>query len=227
MHHLAQLLDDNRAWAERTITRDPSYFINLSREQTPRFLWIGCADSRVQPDEIVGLSPGDIFVHRNVANVVVHSDLNCLSAIQYAVEALRVEHIIVCGHYGCGGVHAALDNKKLGLIDNWLRHIQDVAREYSEQLAAIPEGKLRADKLCELNVIEQTMNVCESTVVQDAWARGQSLAVHGWIFGMNNGLLCDLSLSVAGPEQMTAAHTRAIALCFPESPRDHRENIAV
>lgn len=217
MYHLAELLDNNRTWVQEVAARDPEYFARSASEQAPRFLWIGCADSRVQPDEIVGLPPGAVFVHRNIANLVVHSDMNCLSVIQYAVEALRVAHIIVCGHYGCGGVHAALDDRRLGLIDNWLAHIRDIGTVYSAPLAAISNPTLRADKLCELNVIEQTMNVCETTIVRDAWARGQSLAVHGWIYAMKDGLLHDLGISVADPARIESVFSQALGACLPVS----------
>jgi carbonic anhydrase len=196
MRLLKQLFETNRAWAEEMTRDDPEFFSRLAGLQSPRYLWIGCSDSRVPANQIVGLPPGEMFVHRNVANVVVHTDLNCLSAIQYAVEALRVEHIIVCGHYGCGGVLSALKNEKLGLIDNWLRHIQDVQAQYRSELEALATEKERHDRLCELNVIEQTDNVSETTIVRDAWARGQSVAVHGWIYDIHDGLLRDLGVTV-------------------------------
>ena len=201
-HDLARLLESNRAWAAQMTARDPEFFARLSRQQTPEYLWIGCADSRVPANEIVDLMPGEMFVHRNVANVVVHTDLNCLSVIQYAVEALKVKHIIVCGHYGCGGVRAALMNSKLGLIDNWLRHVQDVREKHEAQLAALGDEAARLDRLCELNVVEQVVNVCQTTVVQNAWGGGQEVAVHGWIYGLRDGLLRDLDLSIAGPEEL-------------------------
>src|SRR5881296_3576189 len=175
MSVLKHLFESNRAWADRIRSEDPEFFQKLSRQQSPSYLWIGCSDSRVPANQIVGLLPGELFVHRNVANVVVHSDLNCLSVIQYAVEVLRVKHIIVCGHYGCGGVRAAQQNQKLGLINNWLRHVQDVGQKYDAQLAQLAGEELRADRLCELNVIEQVVNVCQTTVVESAWERSQDL----------------------------------------------------
>jgi len=209
-HTLRHLLDNNRRWAAATTARDPEFFRTLARLQAPDHLWIGCADSRVPANEIVGLAPGELFVHRNVANLVVHSDLNCLSVLQYAVEVLGVEHVIVCGHYGCGGVRAALRGDRHGLVDNWLRHIQDTARAHKAALDALPDDHAREDRLCELNVIEQVGNVCETTVVGDAWARGRTLAVHGWIYHLEDGLLHDLGLTVAGPGDVDAV-ARALA----------------
>lgn len=194
---LNELIDNNRKWAESITKTDPTFFKKLSLQQSPSYLWIGCADSRVPANEIVGLLPGELFVHRNVANVVVHTDLNCLSVLQYAVEVLKVKHVIVCGHYGCGGVAAALNNSKLGLIDNWLRHIQDVMVQYDGELKKIADQKARLERLCELNVIEQVANVCETTIVQNAWDNGQELEVHGWIYGLNNGLVKDLKVSAS------------------------------
>ncbi len=197
MSSLDQLLANNRAWAAETIRQDADFFKRLSAQQTPHYLWIGCADSRVPANQIVGSMPGDMFVHRNVANVVVHTDLNCLSAIQFAVEVLQVQDIIVCGHYGCGGVLAALQNRKLGLIDNWLRHVQDVLAKHRSQIDALPTEQEQLDRLCELNVIEQVNNVSQTTVVRDALARNQSLSVHGWIYGLSDGLLRDLDVTVS------------------------------
>ncbi len=191
MRALDQLLANNRVWAAEVTRQDPAFFERLSSQQSPKFLWIGCSDSRVPANQIVGLPPGEMFVHRNVANVVVHADLNCLSAIQFAVDVLRVEHIIVCGHYGCGGVLAALRDDKLGLIDNWLRHVQDVRWKHEAEIDSLPEAE-RHRRLCELNVIEQVVNVGRTTVVQDALARGQELAVHGWVYDLRDGLLRDL-----------------------------------
>ena len=196
MHPLQHLFDQNRAWSERIRRSDPDFFARLSRQQTPRYLWIGCADSRVPANEIVGLLPGELFVHRNVANVVVHSDLNCLSVMQFAVDVLRVEHIIVCGHYGCSGVAAALENRRVGLADNWLRHVQDVHHKHDVRVAPIGDTSARIDRLCELNVIEQVANVCQTTIVGDAWDRGQSIAVHGWVYGLRDGLVRDLLTTV-------------------------------
>ena len=197
---------------------DPGFFSRLSRQQAPRYLWIGCSDSRVPANQIVGLLPGEMFVHRNVANVVVHSDLNCLSTIQFAVDVLRVEHIIVCGHYGCGGVLAALRDEKLGLIDNWLRHIQDVQSKHLAHLDRFASEVARHDRLCALNVIEQAANVSRTTVVRDAWARGQTLTVHGWIYGLSDGLLQDLGMSVTADAELAARYAAACAALSVEQP---------
>jgi carbonic anhydrase len=202
---LAHLLDRNRAWAERVTGRDPGFFARLATHQRPEFLWIGCSDSRVPANEIVDLPPGELFVHRNVANVVVHTDLNCLSVLQYAVDALKVKDIIVCGHYGCGGVRAALSGAKLGLIDNWLRHVQDVRQKHAARLDGLPENE-REDHMCELNVFEQAVNVCETTIVQDAWERGQPLAVHAWIYRLDDGIIRDLEFDVDSPRALAAVH---------------------
>lgn len=196
---LKHLFENNRAWSAEMTRRDPDFFRRLSRQQAPEFLWIGCSDSRVPANEIVGLAPGELFVHRNVANVVVHSDLNCLSVIQFAVDVLRVKHIIVCGHHGCAGVRAAACDGRVGLADNWLRHIRDVRLAHRAELDALPDDKAREDRLCELNVLEQVTNVCETTVVRDAWARGQPVAVHGWVYDLADGLLQDLGITVPGP----------------------------
>ena len=198
MKDLTRLLDQNRAWAENIKASDPNFFPNLAKQQLPKFLWIGCADSRVPSTQLVGVAPGEMFVHRNVANVVDHTDFNCLSVMQYAVDVLKVEHIIVCGHHGCGGVKAAMDNLQLGLIDNWLRHVQDVIHEHEAELAKIEDEKDRFDRLCELNVIDQVLNVGRTTIVQSAWERGQELTVHGWIYGLQDGLLRDLGCSLSG-----------------------------
>jgi len=198
MQLLKQLFDKNRAWADEMTRQDPNFFLRLTSQQTPEYLWIGCSDSRVPANQIVGLPPGEMFVHRNVANVVVHTDLNCLSTIQYGVDHLHVKHVIICGHYGCGGVLAAFQNKNLGLIDNWLRHVQDVHAKHRVQIAALKAETLQQDRLCELNVIEQVTNVSQTTVVRDAWSRGQSLAVHGWIYDLSNGLIKDLGVSATG-----------------------------
>ena len=200
MKDLKRLLDQNRAWAENIKASDPQFFPTLAKQQSPRFLWIGCADSRVPATQLVGMLPGDMFVHRNVANVVDHTDFNCLSVMQYAVDVLKVDHIIVCGHHGCGGVKAAMDNLQLGLIDNWLRHVQDVLHEHEEVLAEIKDEEKRLNHLCELNVIEQVRNVGRTTIVQSAWQRGQELVVHGWIYGLQDGLLRDLGVSIDSPE---------------------------
>jgi len=211
MRVLNHLFANNRAWAADMTRNDADFFARLSDQQTPQFCWIGCSDSRVPANQIVGLLPGDMFVHRNVANVVVHADLNCLSAIQFAVEVLRVGHIIVCGHYGCGGVLAALRDDKLGLIDNWLRHVQDVRWKHVKQLEALANELQRHDRLCELNVIEQVVNVGQTTVVRDAWARGQALTVHGWIYGLRDGLLRDLGMCVTGEAELSACYVAACA----------------
>ena len=204
MRILSDLFKKNQAWAADMIRHDAAFFERLSRQQAPRYLWIGCSDSRVPANQIVGLLPGEMFEHRNVANVVVHTDLNCLSAIQFAVEVLRVGHVIVCGHYGCGGVLAALRDDKLGLIDNWLRHIQDVRDQHRTELDALAADARRHDRLCELNVIEQVANVSRTTVVRDAWARGQKLAVHGWIYDLQDGLLRDLDTCVTAESEIPA-----------------------
>jgi carbonic anhydrase len=193
---LDHLLTNNRAWAAEMTRQDPEFFSRLARQQAPEYLWIGCSDSRVPANQIVGLPPGEMFVHRNVANVVVHTDLNCLSTVQFAVDVLRVRHVIVCGHYGCGGVLAAMRNNNVGLSDNWLRHVQDVWWKYRDELAGLPDEALRHRRLCELNVVEQMVNVSRSTVVRDAWDRGQTLAVHGWIYDVSDGLLRDLGRSI-------------------------------
>jgi carbonic anhydrase len=200
---LSRLFESNRAWAAEMIAGDPDFFSSLADRQAPEYLWIGCSDSRVPANQIVGLAPGDVFVHRNVANVVVHTDLNCLSVLQYAVDVLSVRHVIVCGHYGCGGVRAALEGSRHGLIDNWLRHVLDVGEKHADELAALPEAS-RFDRLCELNVAEQVVNVGQTTIVEDAWARGQDLSVHGLVYGLEDGLLSDLGVSIASVEEMVA-----------------------
>jgi carbonic anhydrase len=202
MKVLQKCLDANRAWAERMRAADPRFFERLVRAQRPELLWIGCSDSRLPPDQVVGRLPGEIFVHRNVANVVVHTDVNCLSVLQYGIEVLGVKHVIVCGHYGCGGVTAAMQSRPLGLIDNWLRHIRDVYMSNREELDAITGKVERENRLCELNVATQVANVCHTSIVQDAWRRGQSLTVHGWIYDLSDGLVRDLDLIVDGPEQI-------------------------
>lgn len=210
MRALPHLFEKNRAWAARVTAADPDFFKQLAAQQSPEYLWIGCSDSRVPANQIVGLLPGELFVHRNVANLVVHTDLNCLSVVQYAVDVLKVKHIIVCGHYGCGGVRAALDNAKAGLIDNWLRNVQDVMSKHVAVVSAIEDVDLRARRLCELNVIEQAQNVCETTVVQDAWARGQQLTVHGWIYDLHDGLLRDLNYVIDRAEDSVPALDAAV-----------------
>jgi carbonic anhydrase len=207
LHHL---FEKNRKWAESIEALDPDFFLKLSSQQSPDYLWIGCSDSRVPANQIVGLLPGELFVHRNVANVVVHTDLNCLSTIQFAVDVLKVKHIIVCGHYGCGGVRAALRGDRLGLIDNWLDHIQDVRQKHETRLIKINEETQQWDRLCELNVIEQVMNVCRTTIVRDAWSRGQQLAIHGWIYKVQDGLLRDLNICITRPDEISAAYRSAL-----------------
>ncbi|WP_294347289.1 carbonate dehydratase [Prosthecochloris sp.] len=202
MRVLKNLFEQNREWAEKVKESDPDFFMKLSKQQSPEYLWIGCSDSRVPSNQIVGMLPGEIFVHRNIANVVVPSDLNCLSVIQYAVEVLKIKHIIVCGHYGCGGVKAAMENREHGLIDNWLEHIRDVYRTHSEKIDAIDDENKKLDKMCELNVIEQVINVCNTTTVRNAWKSGQELAVHGWIYGIEDGILQDLDICVTGLEEI-------------------------
>ncbi len=197
MAAIAELLERNRAWAKAMVADDPAFFTDLAERQSPAYLWIGCSDSRVPANQIMGLAPGDVFVHRNVANVVVHTDLNCLSVLQYAVDVLHVQHVIVCGHLGCGGVAAALEGSRHGLIDNWLRHVTDVAEKYADELSSLPPEQ-RLDRLCELNVVEQVANVCQTTIVEDAWSRDQELAVHGLVYGLRDGLLSDLGVSVSG-----------------------------
>ncbi len=194
MNRLEHLLENNKKYSAKIKAERPEFFSDLAKQQSPEYVWIGCSDSRVSASNIVGLLPGEIFVHRNVANLVVHTDLNCLSVLQFAVEALKVKHVIVCGHYGCGGVLAALSGERHGLIDNWLRHIQDTANLYGEMLEKITDKNEKADKLCELNVIEQATNVGETTIVQDAWARGQILTVHGWIYSIKDGIINDLDI---------------------------------
>lgn len=204
MRVLGHLFENNRAWAADMTRQDPEFFSRLSRQQAPQYLWIGCSDSRAPANQIVGLMPGHMFVHRNVANVVVHADLNCLSVIQFAIDVLRVGHVIICGHYGCGGVLAALRDERLGLADNWLRHVQDVRWKHQQQLDSLATEELRHRRLCELNVIEQVVNVSQTTVVREAWARGASLAVHGWIYGLEDGLLQDLGVCVTGESEIAA-----------------------
>jgi len=201
MKTLKPLFDNNRDWAEKIAKEQPGFFEQLSKQQSPEYLWIGCSDSRVPANEIVALPPGEVFVHRNIANVVVHTDLNCLSVIQYAVEVLKVRHIIVCGHYGCGGVKAAMESDSHGLIDNWLRHIRDVYRFHADELDTIDDTEARKDRLCELNVIEQVANVCNTTMVRRAWEAGQELMVHGWIYRLEDGLLRDLNVCVDTPRK--------------------------
>ena len=202
--NLESLFKNNVAWADRIRAQHPDFFEKLARQQSPEFLWIGCSDSRVPANEIVGLMPGEVFVHRNIANVVVHTDLNCLSVIQFAVDVLKVQHIMVVGHYGCGGVRAALFDQRVGLADNWLHHVHDVRDKHAEALHAIGLPEVRLDRLCELNVIEQVANVCQTTIMRDAWESGQDVAVHGWIYGLKDGLLRDLNVTVVNRDEAGA-----------------------
>jgi carbonic anhydrase len=210
MASLDHLFENNRAWASRMVAREPDFFARLASQQVPEYLWIGCSDSRVPANEIVGLLPGELFVHRNVANLVIHTDLNCLSVLQYAVDVLRVKHVIVCGHYACGGVRAALAAERHGLIDNWLRHVQDIRERYADMIDEIKTEDARANRLCELNVIEQVLHVCETTIVQDAWAREQPVTVHGWIYGLDDGRLRDLEFSASSLSARGPAHAAAL-----------------
>ncbi len=211
MRKLADLFQNNKAWAEKIRQQDPDFFSKLSQQQSPRYLWIGCSDSRVPANEIVGLLPGELFVHRNVANLVVHTDLNCLSVIQFAVDILKVSHIIVCGHYGCSGVGAAFRRDRIGLSDNWLRHVQDVREKHDQHLSRHHDDARACDHLCELNVIEQVANVCQTTIAREAWERGQELSVHGWIYGLNDGLLRDMGVTVTSFDEVAAVYEAALA----------------
>ena len=208
---LRQLLESNRRWAERIATEKPDFFSGLLQQQAPRYLWIGCADSRVSANELVDLAPGELFVHRNVANVVVHSDLNCLSVMQFATDVLKVKHIIVVGHSNCGGVAAALQDRRVGLADNWIRHVQDVCSRHRDWLDSLPTAR-QVDALCELNVVEQARNACQTTIVRDAWDRGQEVMVHGLVYGLHNGLLIDLAMNVTCGVDVAPAYARALAL---------------
>ena len=211
MQILNHLFENNKAWAEHIRQQDPEFFLKLSQQQSPSYLWIGCSDSRVPANEIVGLLPGELFVHRNVANLVVHTDLNCLSVMQFAVDILKIRHVIVCGHYGCSGVKAALRRDRLGLSDNWLRHVDDVRQKHEKCLADIGGDSGASDRLCELNVIEQVINVCQTTIARDAWERGQELTVHGWIYGLQDGILRDLNVTVGDFHEALPVYHAAIA----------------
>jgi len=208
---LRELLERNKAWAERMRAEDPDFFKELSQQQAPKLLWIGCSDSRVPANQIMGLAPGEVFVHRNVANVVVHTDLNCLSVVQFAVDVLKVEHILVVGHYGCGGVHASMTGARVGLADNWLRHVGDVAYKHSALLASIELETLRHAALCELNVIEQVQNLCQTTVLEDAWARGQKVSVHGWVYSLLDGRVRELGMDVSSSAELDPVYAEALA----------------
>ncbi|KAF1711707.1 carbonate dehydratase [Pseudoxanthomonas sacheonensis] len=219
MSELDDLLRNNREWAERIKQEDPGFFKRLSQQQSPRYLWIGCSDSRVPANQILGLDPGEVFVHRNIANLVVHTDLNCLSAIQFAVDLLKVEHILIVGHYGCSGVHASLTNRRVGLADNWLRHVGDVAQKHAALLEQVETDSLRHARLCELNVIEQVSNVCQTTMLQDAWARGQKVSVHGWVYSLFDGRVRQLGIDVDNADQLVSAYQNAVAAVKPQGDR--------
>lgn len=214
---LTVLFNNNSQWAESMVKKDADFFKKLVAQQSPEYLWIGCSDSRVPANEIVGLAPGELFVHRNVANVVVHTDLNCLSVLQFAIEVLGVKHVIVCGHYGCSGVHAALAKRRIGLADNWLRHVQDVHQKHERYLGDVLPTREKQDRLCELNVIEQVANICQTTIVQDAWERGQNLTIHGWIYGLQDGRLRDLGVTIGETQEVSdrlqAAYARYEDYC--------------
>jgi len=209
--NLPHLFDSNRAWARDIEQRTPGFFSRLQKQQSPQYLWIGCSDSRVPANEICGLLPGELFVHRNVANVVVHTDLNCLSVMEFAIDSLKVKHIMVVGHYGCSGVNAAMNDIRIGLADNWLRHVKDVRNTHQEWLHTVPDGPARLNALCELNVLAQCRNVCETTVVQDAWQRGQEVVIHGWVYGLHNGLINDLRMTISSPAQVQPVFDQALA----------------
>lgn len=210
MATIEKLLQNNREWSERITREDPGFFPSLSRQQAPDYLWIGCSDSRVPANQIIDMAPGEVFVHRNIANVVAHSDLNCLSVIQFAVDVLKVGHILVVGHYGCGGVHAALTGRRLGLVDNWLRHVSDIAEQHHDCLHGAAHQDARHDRLCELNVLEQVVNVSQTTIVQDAWNRGQALSVHGWVYSLHNGRVHDLGLGVDSMQRLDPLYAAAL-----------------
>jgi len=218
MTKLIQLIEKNRAWSAQMRAQDAQFFERLSQLQTPKYLWIGCSDSRVPANQIIDMAPGEVFVHRNVANVVVHADLNCLSTMQFAVDVLKVEHVMVVGHYGCGGVRAAMTGERLGLVDNWLRHVGDVAQKHREALLALDDAA-RLTRLCELNALEQAVNVCQTTVVQDAWQRGQPLSVHAWVYGLHDGRVRDLDLDASNAADLPERYAAALAnLSAPGEP---------
>lgn len=209
-HALTQLFEQNKQWVKSVTANDPEYFQRLANQQSPEYLWIGCSDSRVPANQITGLAPGEVFVHRNIANVVVHTDLNALSVIQFAIDQLRVKHIIVVGHYGCSGVRAAMENRRIGLADNWIRHVKDVNDKHGKYLGHVIHSGERLDKLCELNVIEQVINVCQTTSVQDAWSREQPLTVHGWVYGLKDGMARDMGISVSNPDELSQRYDAVI-----------------
>ena len=208
---LSELLERNQRWASSMVEKNPDYFKNLEAQTSPEYLWIGCSDSRVPANELLGMPPGDVFVHRNVANVVVHSDLNCLSVLQFAVDVLKVKHVIIVGHYGCKGVHAALTGTRIGLVDNWLRHVQDVGQKHERYLCDVLSSRERSDRLCELNVAEQVVNVCQTTIVQDAWERGQDVSVHGWVYGLKDGVLNDLGVTITKRDELAPRMAACLA----------------
>jgi carbonic anhydrase len=218
MGPLDHLFESNRTWAQAISARDPDFFLKLSRQQSPEYLWIGCSDSRVPANEIVNLPPGEIFVHRNIANVVVHTDLNCLSVMQFAIDVLKVKHVIVCGHYGCSGVRAALRCDRIGLADNWLQHVQDVMEKHQGCVSAVRGETVRTNRLCELNVIEQVSHVCQTTIVRDAWDRGQAVSVHGWIYGLRDGLIRNLGLSISSAPEFEPQYRAALAAVAAGEP---------
>ena len=220
MTTLSELLRSNRVWAESMRREDPQFFERLSQQQAPKYLWIGCSDSRVPANQIVGLAPGEVFVHRNIANVMVHTDLNCMSVIQFAVDVLKVEHILVVGHYGCGGVHAALNGTRVGLADNWIRHVGDVAQKHAALLDAVDDS-MRGDRLCELNAIEQAENVCLTTVLRDAWARGQAVSVHGWVYSLHDGRVRELGMDVDSADALQPAYENALSRLRSNQAREH------
>ena len=211
VHALAGLLESNKKWASNIVAQDADFFKKLESQQSPQYLWIGCSDSRVPASELLGLAPGELFVHRNIANVVVHSDLNCLSVLQFAIDVLKVKHVMIVGHYGCSGVHAAMTGKRIGLADNWLRHVQDVHQKHERYLGEVLTIKQRADRLCELNVTEQVINACQTTIIQDAWDRGQDLSVHGLVYGLKDGLLRDLNMTVSSPQELAPRMAKCLA----------------
>lgn len=210
MQKLKHLFENNVQWASGIKNSDKDFFLKLSKQQSPEYMWIGCSDSRVPANDIVNLLPGELFVHRNIANVVAHTDFNCLSVMQYAIDVLKVKHIIVCGHYGCSGINAALQNSRLGLCDNWIRHIKDVQEKYADRLKKIKDRKKKFDKLCELNVIEQALNICETSIVRDAWERRQELTIHGWIYGINDGLLHDLNICISKEDKVISTYKKSL-----------------
>jgi carbonic anhydrase len=207
---LAHLLQKNQDWADSMVAKQADFFKKLENQAAPEYLWIGCSDSRVPANELLGLLPGDVFVHRNIANVVVHSDLNCLSVLQFAIDVLKVKHVIIVGHYGCKGVHAAMTGARIGLVDNWLRHVQDVHQKHERYLGETLSLTQRSERMCELNVTEQVVNVCQTTIVQDAWERGQDLTIHGWVYGLKDGLLRDLDMTVTAPDQLAPKHAQRL-----------------